>query len=458
MQITLTDLFAVFGQSFAGDDIINGVSIDTRTLHPGSLFVAVRGSKVDGHDYLSTAKERGATAALVDTVNPAVNLPQICVTNTVDALGALAHSLRKQLQPTVIGVTGSYGKTSTKDMIAAVHGYRSSCHATIGNFNTEIGLPLTILSAPDDTATLVLEMGMRGAGQIAELVRIAEPNIGVITTIGSAHIELLGSRDAIAMAKTELFRGLSSGATAVYPADIAYESVVVESSQHCKRLVVGESQTCDVVIFNIHVGKLETTFDVSADGQSVRASVASPARFAAMNGALAIATGLAAGMSLDDCAAGLAKWRPSEGRMRPRHMHNGAVILSDAYNAAPEAMLAAVSVLADIVSQTSGSSWAVLGEMRELGVETNQWHQAVGQAVHSAGIDHLVVVGDAALGYKAGALLAGMSPDCIHFFDSPANAASVLKVVVGADDVVLVKGSRAAGMDIIVDTICEVAS
>ena len=190
----------------------------------------------------------------------------------------------------------------------------------------------------------------------------------------------------------------------------------------------------------------------------VRASVASPAKFAAMNGALAIATGLAARMSLDDCVAGLANWLPTEGRMRPRHMPNGAVVLSDAYNAAPEAMLAAVSVLADIVSQSSGASWAVLGEMRELGVETNQWHQAVGEAVFSAGIDHMVVVGAAAVGYRTGALMSGMSPDSIHYFESPASAANVLQAVVGENDVVLVKGSRAAGMDILVEALCEVPS
>ena len=458
MFLTLSDVSSILGQTLDDKAVVNSVSIDTRTLLSGSLFVAIRGSKVDGHDYLLTAKERGATGAIVESVNPSVDLPQICVTNTVDALGVLANAVRSLQSSTVIGITGSYGKTTTKDMVAAVQGHSKSCHATVGNFNTEIGLPLTILSAPADVDTLVLEMGMRGAGQIAELVRIAEPNIGIITNIGSAHIELLGTREAIAAAKTELFRGLSVDAIAVYSDDIAFRELVEASTSHCRRMIVGESPMCDLVVSNIEIGRLETSFMLAYKGETIQATVASPARFAAINGALAVASGLANGMSLLDCVSGLANWRPSEGRMRPRNMPNGAVVLSDAYNAAPEAMLAAVSVLADIGSQASGNSWAVLGEMRELGVETKQWHHAVGEAVTSSGIDHLVVVGTAASGYRTGALAAGMNPDKIHFFETPANAASVLKLVIGCGDVVLVKGSRAAGLEQIVNTLCEGAA
>ena len=299
---------------------------------------------------------------------------------------------------------------------------------------------------------------MRGPGQIAELVRIAEPNIGVITNIGSAHIELLGTRDAIATAKTELFRGLPPDATAVYSEAIEFKTVVDASASHCRRFIVGESQTCDLTISNIQQGRLETTFQLKYKGESVVAKVASPARFAAINGALAVGTGLSAGMSLPSCVAGLANWRPSEGRMRPRIMRNGAVVLSDAYNAAPEAMLAAISVLAELGSQTSGNAWAVLGEMRELGVETKQWHLAIGEAVSTSGIEHLVVVGTSATDYRTGAILAGMNPDQVHFFDSPASAAVVLQQVIGETDVVLIKGSRAAGLDLIVDMLCGGAS
>jgi UDP-N-acetylmuramoyl-tripeptide--D-alanyl-D-alanine ligase len=343
-------------------------------------------------------------------------------------------------------------------MVACVHGHEKSCHSTIGNFNTEIGLPLTVLSAPDDVAALVLEMGMRGPGQIAELVRIAEPNIGVITNIGSAHIELLGTRDAIATAKTALFRGLSPDATAVYSDAIDFKNVVDASAAHCRRFIVGESEVCDLMISDVQLGRLETTFHLTHKGESVCAAVASPARFAAINGALAVATGLVAGMTLSSCITGLANWRPSEGRMRPRTMANGAVVLSDAYNAAPEAMLAAISVLADIGSQTTGNTWAILGEMRELGVETKQWHLSIGEAVTTSGIQHLVIVGAAATDYRTGAIVAGMSPDHVHYFDSPASAAIVLQQVIGDTDVVLIKGSRAAGLDLIVDMLCGGAS
>lgn len=458
MLLTLETVGRILGQSVDDNSGVSGVSIDTRTLLPGALFAAIRGTKVDGHDYLFTAMERGATGAIVETINPSVDLPQICVTNTVDALGVLANWVRKQRNPTVIALTGSYGKTTTKDMVASVHGYEKSCHATIGNFNTEIGLPLTVLSAADDVDTLVLEMGMRSPGQIAELVRIAEPNIGVITNIGSAHVELLGTRDAIATAKTELFRGLPPEATAVYSDAIDFKNVVDASASHCRRFIVGESKTCDLKISEIQMGRLETTFHLEYKGEAVYAKVASPARFAAINGALAVGTGLSAGMSLPSCVAGLANWRPSEGRMRPRIMRNGAVVLSDAYNAAPEAMLAAISVLAELGSQTPGNSWAILGEMRELGVETKQWHLAIGEAVRTSGIEHLVVVGMAATDYRTGAIVAGMNPDQVHFFESPTGAALVLQQVIGDTDVVLIKGSRAAGLDLIVDMLCGGAS
>ena len=458
MLLTLDVVGRILGQVIDDKSVVSGVSIDTRTLINRALFAAIRGTKVDGHDYLFTAMERGACGAIVETINPSVDLPQICVTNTVDALGVLANWVRKQRNPTVIAVTGSYGKTSTKDMVACVQGHEKSCHSTIGNFNTEIGLPLTVLSAPDDVAALVLEMGMRGPGQIAELVRIAEPNIGVITNIGSAHIELLGTRDAIATAKTELFRGLSPDATAVYSDAIDFKNVVDASAAHCGRFIVGESEVCDLMISDVQLGRLETTFHLTHKGDSVRAAVASPARFAAINGALAVATGLVAGMTLSSCVTGLANWRPSEGRMRPRTMANGAVVLSDAYNAAPEAMLAAISVLADIGSQTTGNTWAILGEMRELGVETKQWHLSIGEAVTTSGIQHLVIVGAAATDYRTGAIVAGMSPDHVHYFDSPASAAIVLQQVIGDTDVVLIKGSRAAGLDLIVDMLCGGAS
>jgi UDP-N-acetylmuramoyl-tripeptide--D-alanyl-D-alanine ligase len=454
MLMTLSEVSRIFGQALENTEVVSSVSIDTRTLTGGALFAAIRGTKVDGHDYLLIAKERGACGAIVETVNPSVDLPQICVTNTVDALGVLANWIRKQHDPNVIAITGSYGKTTTKDMIASVHGYAKSCHSTLGNFNTEIGLPLTILSAPSDVSTLVLEMGMRGSGQIAELVRIAEPNVGVITNIGSAHIELLKTREAIGAAKTELFRGLSRDAVAVYPNDIAFRELVEASASHCRRMIVGEELICDLILSNIRIGRLETTFTLTYQGESIGASVSSPARFAALNGALAVATGIVSGMTLQNCVVGLANWRPSEGRMRPRSMPNGAVVLSDAYNAAPEAMLAAVSVLAEVGSQATGESWAVLGEMRELGVETQQWHQAVGEAVRNAEIDHLVVVGSEASGYRTGALMSGMNPDQIHYFETASSATLVLKQVIGSGDVVLVKASRAAGLDQIVDALC----
>lgn len=454
MLLTIREVATILGTQASDETLVTGVSIDTRTLTSGSLFVAIRGTKVDGHDYLAIARERGASCAIVESVNVSVDLPQLCVTNTIDALGLLANAVRKRQVANVIGITGSYGKTTTKDMVAAVHGYASSCHATAGNFNTEIGLPLTILSAPQDAETLVLEMGMRGAGQISELVRIAEPNIGIITAIGSAHIELLGSRDAIAAAKSELFRGLSPYSVAIYREDIDFRLVVDESSSHCRRLIVGESAECDIVVSNIRVNRLQTEFSVTHLGLVASAVVASPARFAAMNGALAIASGVAAGIDLGDCVAGLANWRPSEGRLRPRNMSNGAVVLSDAYNAAPEAMLAAVSVLADVMSNSQGHSWVVLGEMRELGAETKRWHQVIGDAVYATGANHLVVVGEAATDYRTGALVAGMHPDRIHFFDTPQKAASVLQHVIGPEDYVLIKGSRAAGLDCIVESLC----
>lgn len=454
MNMKLVDLASAIGIVHDGDQCVNGINIDTRLLQIGDVFVAVKGSKVDGHDYLRAAQCRGAVAAIVNMRNTSIDLLQFEVTNTVCALGNIAAKYREQLLPLVIGVTGSYGKTSTKDMIAAVMGASAPSHATSGNFNTEFGLPLTILAAPRDTQNLILEMGMRGPGQIAELCQIARPTIGVLTNLGSSHLELLGSMDAITLAKCELFASLPATGTAVISQTLAHNEIVMSAIQHCKRLIVGDGPSCDVRYDNVEASVKCVAFSVTVHGVTHALRLPTPARFAVENACLSIAAGVAAGVDVSTAVSALSKWLPSEGRMKPRVAVNGATVLSDAYNAAPEAVVAAIGVLADSTRPGSGETWAVLGEMRELGAETERWHQIVGEAVAEARIDHLVIVGDAARMIRVGALYGGMCADKIHMYSDPESAAQVLGLVIMPSDTVLVKGSRVAGLNKVVDALC----
>lgn len=452
--VTLSSIAAVLGAHCVGDAVVSGVSTDSRSVREGSLFVAFRGERHDAHDHLAEAMARGATALMVSNASrvPA-GAPFVLVPDTVAGYGAIARWIRSEFAGPVVGITGSVGKTTTKEMTASVLSSAFMVHSTPGNFNNEIGLPTTILGAAENAGLLVLEMGMRGLGQIKQLCEIAMPTIGIVTGIGVSHIELLGSREAIADAKSELFEALPGTGVAIYPAFDAMVDRLRSGCSHCRSLSCGIDCPADVVATNLVSNGVEWHADVRSPWGAAHLRVPSPARFNVVNALFAIAAGGACGVDPQTAAAALAGFEAPAGRLKTIPLANGGSCIDDAYNAAPDSMEGALDVLAGSGVATGGKRVAVLGEMKELGAYSSAGHAQVGRAVARTCPDMLVLVGDATRSIESAARVDGYPADRIHWFATSAETASLLPVVLDGRDTVLVKGSRGVGLDLVVTAI-----
>jgi UDP-N-acetylmuramoyl-tripeptide--D-alanyl-D-alanine ligase len=417
----------VLGAKHVGDDaVFDGGDFDSRSVRPGALFVPVVAQR-DGHDFISAAVTRGATAYLSST-GPRPDVPAACieVPDTVVALQQLAAASRVAFTGPVVGITGSVGKTSTKDFTAAALAAAMRTHANAGSFNNELGLPVTMLGAPDGTEALVVEMGMRGFGQIDQLCAIARPNVAVVTKVSASHTELVGSIDGVAIAKAELIDALPSVGVAILNADD--KRVVAMSSRTDARVLtygfagevrIERIELDDVARPSMHLGtpwgRCVLTLSVSGAHQGHNAA-----------GALAVA--LSAGVGLDDALDALARVQLTKWRMEISRSANGALVINDAYNANPESMGAAIASLA--ATSVTGRRIAVIGPMAELGDEHAAGHQAVVDVAERLGIE-LVAVGTHDYGI-----------DPIDF-----DAAKSLIEQLDMHDAVLVKASRSAGFE-----------
>lgn len=438
-----------------GEVPFGGVSVDSRRIRPGDLFVALPGQRVDGHHYVGEALAGGANGALVREGAAiaggvqAADQALIAVPDTLTALGDLAAAHRCRYNLPVVAVTGSVGKTSTKDMIASVLGRRWLTLATGGNYNNEIGLPLTLLQLGGGHGAAVLEMAMRGPGEIRRLAEIAAPAVGVLTNIGETHLERLGTVENIARAKAELLESLPPDGTAVLNGD-----------DPRVRGVAGRS-VAPVVYYGFEPGAAITGHDLDVDGEGrprftiitprgrTRVSLPVPGRHNASNALAAAAVGTILGLDLDEIRAGLEGLSLTAMRMEIRHPANGLVILNDAYNASPVSTRAALRVLADLKVE-SGRRLAVLGNMLELGPYAEAGHREVGEAAAAMEPAALVLVGDLARLAGEAAIAGGLDPDRVHFCPSNARACAVLEDLVRPGDVILVKGSRGMAMEEIV--------
>ena len=459
--------------------VVTGVSIDTRTIRPGDLFFALRGEHSDGHEYVKTAFERGAIAAVVsDTVADAGGR-QIRVPDTLRAFGDLAAAYRRQFPIPIVGVTGSVGKTSTKEMIAAVLRTRYNTLANEKNFNNEIGVPLTLFQLDRTHEVAVIEMGMRGLGEIDRLAEIAAPTIGLITNIGYAHVERLGNQANIAQAKTELFQRLPQDGIALIPLNPTanhYGGVTATENPYqyrllphvkpdalsaylrervpvgCRIIVYGPpgsagGGTSDVILTGVAdrddggldalaiAGEEEAEFTLFAVGHHhIR------------NAAAALAVGYALNVPLELATTALEKWRGAVNRMAIEHTSEGLTVLNDCYNASLESMQSALTTLHHMT--VKGKRVAILGDMKELGEFSLQAHQEIGRAVVEAEVETLVTVGGLAKEIAATAQeFAAIKAR--HFADSDEAAAQIRKFV-EPGDTILVKGSRAMRMEKIV--------
>ncbi len=418
----------------ANDFEVTGVCTDTRTIVPGSLFVALRGETFDGHDYIAEAFSRGAIACLVERKNPGIEGLQWTVPDTLKAFGDLAHAYRLRFSSLpVIAITGSVGKTSTKEMIAAVLRTKLPTLATEKNHNNEIGVPQTLFELISLHRAAVVEMGMRGLGEIARLAEIAEPTIALITNIGYAHIERLGSREKIAEAKTELFAALKPGSVAIVPLEDEFADTMLARIPAGVRVIgVGNSDASRAL--PSHVECLTP---------SRMPTLSVPGVHHLRNALFALAVAKLAGIEEKEAIYALENWGGADKRMSVKKAGT-LIILDDCYNAGVESMKAALETL----KQMHPGGIAVLGDMKELGDYAPALHREVGRNAANSDLRLLVTVGDLAREIAVGA---GNIPH-LHA-DTAEEVFALLEPGLRPNDVILVKGSRAMAMECIVQTL-----
>jgi UDP-N-acetylmuramoyl-tripeptide--D-alanyl-D-alanine ligase len=419
------------------------VVADSRDAVPGALFVCVVGERTDGHDHVTDALARGAVAALA--AHP-VDGPAILVDDPIRALGLLAADVLRHTPVRVVGVTGSTGKTSTKDLIADLLSADGSTVAAVGSLNTEIGLPITTLRVDASTSHLVLEYGARGPGHIAYLCGIARPDVAAVLNVGSAHLGGFGSREIVAQSKGELVEALPADGTAVLVVDDPLVARMAERTA-ARVLSVGTGPAADVRVEHVQLDRLaRPRFTLSTPAGSVDLQLTLSGEHHALNAAVAAAVALSCGVTLDAVADRLARAVPrSAHRMQLSTRADGLLVIDDAYNANPESVRSALDSLARLGSERPGRTWAVLGEMRELGPEADGLHETIGQHAADTGIDELVVIGTA-----AAPLLTGWQQVApgrrSRLVDDGAAAARMVDADAEPGDTVLVKGSNALAL------------
>ncbi len=446
MELTREWIAAVTDGRLAGPDVGSGTGIafDSRALEPGQVFVAVRGDR-DGHEFVADAMSRGAAFAVVDRTVP--GFATVEVADVRAALVQASTAANRRLDATVIGVTGSVGKTSTKDLTAAALRAGYGTHAAPASFNNEIGVPFTVLGAPDDTQMLVVEMGARFAGNIAELCAITPPRVGVITNIGITHAEHLGGPEGVAAVKGELLDALPADGLAVISAECT--GTAGQRGRSAAPIVsVGTTPDADVRVSELTVGPdLRPRFRLETPWGSDIVTLAVRGAHQAMNAGQAAAVALHLGVPLGAVVDALAGAQATGWRMQLQESAAGITVLNDAYNASPVATVAAIRALADL--PVTGRRIAVIGDMRELGRWSESEHARVGAAVAAAGIDVLVAVGN-----ETGPLAdAAEAAVVVHRAADAESARRLVVELARRGDAVLVKASRAIGLEVVARTL-----
>jgi UDP-N-acetylmuramoyl-tripeptide--D-alanyl-D-alanine ligase len=450
MTWTLSEAAAHIGGRLQGTDVaFESVGKDSRGDCRGQLFVALRGERFNAHDFVGKARQQGAVAALVDhPVDAAIT--QLVVNDTRLALGRLAAAWRRRIEGKLIAVTGSNGKTTCKEMIAAVLAHAGSVHATQGNLNNDIGMPLTLLAARDQDF-LVLEMGANHPGEIAYLTEIARPDVAVITNAGRAHLEGFGDIEGVARAKGEIARGLPADGTFIVPSDSPWTVLWRELAAGYRVLTCGPDTSAEVRVDTDGLTGIwdeqgfRTEFKVRLGDEDLSLELSLAGMHNVRNALVAVAVASVLGIGPEQIRAGLAGLKPVAGRLNPRRGASGLRLIDDSYNATPDSVRAAIDVLAGL----PGRRWLVLGDLRELGPESEDLHRRLGEEAHAAGVDALYTVGDLS------ALAAQSFGTGGRHFPDQASLIADLRGRLGPDDLVLVKGSRLAAMEQVADALCE---
>jgi UDP-N-acetylmuramoyl-tripeptide--D-alanyl-D-alanine ligase len=411
------------------------------------LFAALRGENFEGHDFVEASAKAGSAGALVD-LNWAGNVPNdfavLRASDTLQAYQTLAANYRRSLELKVLAITGSNGKTSTKDFAASVLARRFRVTKTEGNFNNHVGLPRTILEAISEDEVAVWEIGMNHPGEIAALSKIAAPDAAIITNIGVAHIEFMGSREAIATEKRALAEAVEPQGTVILNADDPFSEGIAARTR--ARVVFAGRTGGSIQAIEIRQSVEGSEFTIVEGAHRCRAQLRVVGSHMVQNALLAIAAGRAFGLSIEECAAGLAAAPLTKARLQIKEI-GGVQFLDDSYNANPDSMKAALRTLVELDAE--GKRIAVLGEMRELGTESERGHREVGETAATLAVDQLITIGDAAELIAEGARTAGL--DKVSSARSTAEAARLLGEIAEPGDLVLIKGSRAARTEKVIE-------
>lgn len=427
------------GRMLGADASVTGIAIDSRKIKPGDLFVAFKGERVDGHDYLADAKARGAAAALIERRVDS-DLPQVQVENAELALGDLASAVRAQRNARVIGITGSNGKTTVKTLVASILSRHGRTHVNAGSYNNEIGLPLTLLWMPEDTEYAVLEMGAGKPGDIDYLAAIARPDIGLVNLIAPAHLERMGTIETVAETKGALYRALPADGVAVINADDAFASFFSGLAGGRKVLRFGLDHKADVGADILEQRVDGSRFVLSTPHGDAEVALPLAGRHNIANALAASAIALALDVPLDTIVAGLERASAVEGRLKRIAMPAGWTLIDDSYNANPSSMHAAIDTLA----LADGERWLVLGDMAELGADARALHAGVGRHARERGIQKLFAVGP-----LNAATVETFGTGGSHYADKAA-LIDALRAQLHAGVTCLVKGSHSAGMEHVV--------
>ncbi len=430
-----------------GNAPIEKISTDSRTIKRGELFVALRGENFDGHNFVESVAKTGAAGAIVDlnwTGKIPANFTLIRVEDTLLAYQNLAANYRKSLPLKVLAITGSNGKTSTKDFAAAVLARRFRVTKTQGNFNNHVGLPRTMLEATSKDEIAVWEIGMNHPGEVAMLATLAAPDAAIITNIGVAHIEFMGSREAIATEKGALAEAVGTEGTVILNADDPFSKNMAVRTR--AKVVFAGTTEGTVRASEITQSATGTDFTILEGAHRCRAQLPVPGLHMVQNALLAVAAGRMFGLSLEDCAAGLAAAPLTKARLQIKEIR-GVQFIDDSYNANPESMKAALHTLVEL--DADGKRIAVLGEMRELGEESARGHREVGETAAELGVDQLIAIGDMGTAIAEAAQQAGLEKTAA--VGSIREAAEMLTEITAPGDLVLIKGSRAARTELVLE-------
>jgi UDP-N-acetylmuramoyl-tripeptide--D-alanyl-D-alanine ligase len=448
ISMSLSNAAAAIESTYDGEDIIfSGCSIDSRTIEKGNLFIAINGENFDGHDYASTAEEKGAAALLLER-EVSHNKPLLKVKDTRKAMGLLAKYWREEMSIPLVAITGSNGKTTVKEMISSVLSEISEVHATSGNLNNDIGVPLTLFGLDKKHQYAVIEMGANHPGEIEWLSAIARPNVAVITQCAPAHLEGFGDIDGVAKAKAEIYSGLQPSGTAIINADDTYAEFWSKQCKLIKQISFGiKSEDADVRAKNILDVKQSATtdFELICSVGSINISLPLAGTHNVMNALSAAACCLSLDISLQTIQNGFEKMSPVKGRLQTKQGKQGARIIDDTYNANPTSLDAALNVL----SSYEGMRYLVLGDMGELGDTAVELHRDAGVAAKQAGIDGLFTIGELSIN-----AMQAYGEDALHFESYDALDKALLGLL-NKDTTIVIKGSRAMQMERIVNTLTE---